>query len=308
MSAISRETPTSFEAALREVKAILSSRLDLIERDLIDTEAEQIVLAALRKTEGVRLNRVELYSRMRDRIPERAGDQSLILAMARAEGRLLQHLTGYQAFLEHEYEVSPDVLVPRPETEFLVSIALEDLRLSQPALGIEVGAGSGAISLELLSAIPSLRMLASELSPKAAQVARRNAERVLGPAPAAQARLKLMMAQDSLQVLEPFAGESGTADFLISNPPYLASESEVDPEVLAHEPREALFSPAADPVYFYRKFARDGGALLKPGGVLYVEIPHERATRIHDLFVASGWAIQILRDLTGRDRVLKASH
>src|SRR5688572_19221491 len=147
--AFSQERPHSFAEALKAAKRILSANHDLVKRGTVETEAEQIVLHAFRMESGKHLTRMELYSRVNDRFPELAGEQVLILSSARATGKLLQHLTGRQVFLDHEYEVSSDVLIPRPETELLVATILESFASTRgPLRGIEVGVGSGAISVE----------------------------------------------------------------------------------------------------------------------------------------------------------------
>ena len=152
--AFSRDLPTSFEDALKTARRILSSRGDLVSRGLVDTEAELIVIAALRASVGGKsISRIELFSRARDRMPDMAGQKVVTFSMARAEGRLLQHITGVQYFMSHEYEVGPDVLVPRPETEALVERAIAELGTEKnpPSLGLEIGIGSGVLSIELLA-------------------------------------------------------------------------------------------------------------------------------------------------------------
>lgn len=304
MSAISREAPHSYEDALRVAREILSRRRDLVAQGLIETEAERVVEGAFEKVNGKPLSRSELQLRLRDRLPAAEGEAVLRIAMARAQGMPLQYATGFQRFLEHSYAVGPGVLVPRPETELLARTIIEDFRArgAEPRRGIEVGLGSGAIAIELLAAFGALRMRGTELSPKAADYARRNAERVLGPG---YTRLEVIAVEDDRRVLEPFgAGEA--ADFLVTNPPYLSEIDEVADEVREHEPAEALFAPAGDPLYFYRRVAEGARPLLAPGGLAYAEIPHTQAIGVHRLFARAGWAPEILKDLTGRPRILRA--
>lgn len=280
-------------------KDILSTRRDLVERAVVQTEAEQIVIAALRKGLGQSISRIELFSRAKDRLSEGAAKHVVTLAMARAEGKLLQHVTGTQFFLHHEYEVSPSVLIPRPETELLASMAMT--RLLSPALGLEVGLGSGILSIELLARFPQLRMIATEVSAEAKSVAIRNASRILGSREAV--RLELRDASPG-EVLEPFVGLEGKADFLISNPPYLLrSRQEVDEEVDRCEPSVALYAPDGDPLYFYRKISEGAARYLVPRGWIFLEVPHERSREIADLFDPSEWTGEMVRDLSDRERV-----
>ena len=249
---------------------------------------------------------MDLYSRMGQPYP--ALTKLVEMAHARAGGALLQHVTGFQTFLNHDYEVSPDVLIPRPETEVLVTAALEYLRknIPSPVLGLEIGLGSGVLSIEMLAVFPKLKMVASELSPAAETIAWANAERILGDE--AHKRLQVLTARTPLEVTEPFIRENTSkADFFITNPPYLASTAEVESDVLANEPHAALFGPSGDPAHFYRVLAKEGVRLIRPQGVLFAEIPHERASSILEFFNHQGcWKSEILLDLTERPRVLIA--
>lgn len=307
--AFSREWPQSFADAMRLAEALLSADHELARKGLARPEAEQIVTAAYRLATGKRLGRAELYSRMRDRFPEAAGREVIIMSRARAEGKPLQHLLGHQAFLDHEYEVGPDVLVPRPETEGLVAYAIEELRGelgSGPAVGLEIGVGSGVISIELLSAFPSLRMVASELSERARARAARNAAKILGEGPAGSSRLKIVPSNGPAVVWGAFSEitDARGARFLISNPPYLSRTESIDRDVLAHEPHEALFAEGEDPLYFYRQIAAQAQSFLSPGGSLFLEIPPEKEVR--SIFEALCVNIRVLNDLNGRERILHA--
>jgi release factor glutamine methyltransferase len=184
--AFSREPPDSFRAALKMAQNLIERNSELAKRGTAAAEAEQILAAALRKTGQRALTRLEIYSRLNDRLSADAGQWVMIMAAARGEGKILQHLTGTQVFLGHEYEVGNDVLVPRPETEVLLSFAIDQITQSgaHPQLGIEIGIGSGVISIELLHHFRSLSMRASEASPAAAARALTNARRILGQAPA----------------------------------------------------------------------------------------------------------------------------
>lgn len=277
----------TFREALEEAARILSRNPRLVERGLVATESEQLLEAAYLRATGKTIARAEIFIRSQDEYP--APEFLERMAERRASGELLQHITGYQRFLNHDYEVGPEVLIPRPETEALVALAMQELR--DPSIGIEIGLGSGAISIELLARFSPLKMIATELTDVAAARARANAERILG----SSSRLEIRMARAD-QVLEPLAGIR--ADFLISNPPYLAAKSEVDDEVLQHEPHTALFAPASDPLFFYRKLAEATVSRV------FLELPHERAEEIRELFGKKSWSTELHKDLTGRDRIL----
>jgi len=307
-----RELPHSFWEALRIAKNILSSNAELVAQNRVDPEAEQLVLAAYRTSTGEQLSRIEFFSRIQDRFPESAAERLLILAGSRAEGRPLQHLTGFQVFLDHEYEVGPEVLIPRPETEVLLIAAVAELASKQitPKLGLEIGLGSGILSIELLARYPELFMVATEYSQTAYDRAQKNAEKILGTGLSGVQRLSAVRVEDSLQVWEPFQkilpSAETRADFLISNPPYLTQGDSIDEDVLKFEPHEALFSPTQDPLFFYRAIADKAGAFIKEEGYVFAEMPHERASEIVALFPTPLWNVEILPDLNQRDRVLIA--
>lgn len=278
----------------------------------LQSEAEQLVISALQKTcqkneKPNPASRFELLTQLNEEFPSTATELIFLTAKARAEGQPLQHLTGFQVFVDHEYEVSPAVLIPRPETEVLFSEARALLlQGEEPRLGIEVGLGSGILSIELLANFKSLQMVSTEYSAPAREVAFRNAGKILGTA---ASQLQILTPSSSLEVLEPALRHLNgkKVDFIISNPPYLSGAQEAEQSVVEHEPREALFAPHGDPNYFYRMLEAQSPSVLNPGGWLFLEIPHERFQVIWDLFrTKTCWESKILLDLTGRERVLIA--
>jgi len=315
MGAQNRDLPVTYREALIAARQVLSSNRDLILKGVIEPEAEQIVIAAVRLTSGKVISRSEIFTKSPEPYPQAAAEKLLTLAQQRAEGALLQHLTGVQQFLDHEYEVSRHVLIPRPETEILALTAirkLESLKRSV-TLGLEVGLGSGVLSIELLSRFPGLTMQASEVSVEAIEVARSNANRILGIEPTLK-RLQIFKATDVEKVMEPFdllleAKSPQRADFLICNPPYLtAFADETDLEVETHEPWAALFAPEGNPLFFYERIAEQAALYLKDeGGLVFLEIPHERSEEIEQCFRMNSWYTEIIADLTERPRVLVAT-
>ena len=212
----SRDLPHSFSEALRVARKILSSNHTLVAQARVESESELIVLGAHRLATGERLSRSDLYFRMKDRIPETSGEKVIVFSLKRAEGTPLQYVLGYATFLNHEYLVSPDVLIPRPETEILVNEALKILSRLKPSLGLEIGVGSGIISVELLSALGQLKMVGTEISSCAALVAKSNAQAILPE----ENRLSVLKSESAFDVMKPFVDEKiHDADFLISNPP-----------------------------------------------------------------------------------------
>jgi release factor glutamine methyltransferase len=303
--------PATFEEAIKMTAIILGTSSALAERGTIETESEQLVIGAFRKASGRSrsFGRNDLYVRVLDAFPREAGELLVVMANRRARGEPLQYLVGYQYFLNHEYDVDPSVLIPRPETEILVYEVTQTLKrqIEQPKVGIEIGVGSGCISIELLKLFPTLTMIGTDIAPGAIEVSRKNAAKILGDAFAE--RFDIRRAGAERDIFEPFEEapwlRSGRADFIVSNPPYLAEPGEAEAEVLNHEPKAALFAPEGDPLYFYRRILEGAEAFLKPSGYVFFECPHERIDRIGALF-GSDWKVEGYRDLNDRPRVLRA--
>jgi release factor glutamine methyltransferase len=303
--------PSTFEDAIKMTTIILSTSPTLVERGTIETESEQLVIGAYRKVSGRgrTFARNDLYVRVMDPFPLEAGELLISFANRRAHGEPLQYLLGYQYFLNHEYEVDASVLIPRPETEILVYEVTQTLKrqFEQPKVGIEIGIGSGCVSIELLKLFPTLLMIGTDTSAPAAAVASKNASKILGPEFAD--RFNIRITQNASEVFEPLDTaewlRSGRADFIVSNPPYLAEVSEAETEVVKHEPRSALFAPDGDPLYFYRKIVEGAEAFLKPSGYVFFECPHERIDRIGALF-GPDWKVDGFKDLNDRPRVIRA--
>ncbi len=210
----------------------------------------------------------------------------------------LQHLTGLQAFWRHEFRVTPDVLIPRPETELLVETALELLRGVERPLIVDVGTGSGCIALSLAAERPDACLHATDVSAPALEVARENARR-LG--------LEGRVAFHLGQILEPVTGLEGRIDLVVSNPPYVdpSERDGLEPEVRDHEPELALFPPG-DVLAVYRRLVPGACIWLRPGGFLGVEIAPTLADAVTGLFVGAGFEdVRVANDLAGRARLVR---
>ena len=228
-------------------------------------------------------------------------------SLRRAEAEPLQYILGKQWVLNHDYRVRPGVLIPRPETEWMISRIVRELKKNnfkeKQWLGCEIGFGSGAISIELLSEFQNLKMVATDISLEAHSCAMENAVDILGSLD----RLCLVYptAEDDVILDQLKESEPNQFQFLVSNPPYLCCvEDEIEYDVLNFEPKKALFPVAKDPLYFYNEIAANAGLILKGNGKIFLEIPHERAGQIFILFKKFGWSCVLEKDLTGRFRFL----
>ncbi len=202
----------------------------------------------------------------------------------------VSHIIGKRGFWNHEFMVNSDVLDPRPDTETLVAAALE-----QPFDNVlDLGTGSGAIILSLLAERPHAMGVATDISAKALDVARRNAGRI-GVAD----RVHFRQA-------DWFEGVSGLFDLIVSNPPYI-SESEMEslaPEVRDWEPHLAL-TPGGDGLSAYNALAQGLSAHLAPNGRAFFEIGYRQASDVKDIFTNAGFTrLDVLPDISGHDRVI----
>lgn len=221
-----------------------------------------------------------------------AADRFAALVTARAARAPVSHLTGQRLFWGRSFRVTPAVLDPRPETETLVALALEE----PFARVLDLGTGSGCILLSLLADRPAATGLGADLSPGALAVAQDNAAR-LGLQDRATFRLS-----------DWCAAVPGQFDLIVSNPPYIAAAEmpHLSPEVLGHEPHLAL-TDGADGLTAYRAIAAQAPAHLAPGGRLMVEIGPTQGPAVAALFAGAGLSgIRIHPDLDGRDRVVSA--
>jgi release factor glutamine methyltransferase len=230
-------------------------------------------------------------------VPADLGARFRALAAGRATRVPLQQLVGSQAFWRHDFMVTPDVLVPRPETEVLVEAALDLLRPLDRLVIVDVGTGSGCIALSLAAERPDAVVHATDVSAAALAVARENARR-LGLADRVAFHLG--------DLLEPVADLAGRIDLVVSNPPYVneAARDTLEPEVRDHEPAVALFAPG-DALSVYRRLAAAAAAALRPGGWLAVEVGAGQAEPVKAIGARCGLPdARSLPDLQGIPRVV----
>jgi release factor glutamine methyltransferase len=298
--------------------------------------AELLLMHAL----GV--DRTYLYAHPEQELDAAARERFFSLVAQRASGIPTQHLTGHQEFWGMSFEVTPDVLIPRPETEHLIEVVLERLgaradddseRTRAPIRIADVGTGSGCIAIALAKELSSAQIVATDISAAALGVARRNAARhevsthiefiecnmldgLLHESPFAPpsgpqgepATLRLRSGQANHPSPLLGACQSPPFDLIASNPPYIGrAEAAILPrEVREHEPEAALFGGETG-TEIYAPLIEQAEALLRTNGILVLELGYNSADNVSHLLDTQEWHdFRITKDLAGIARIASA--
>jgi release factor glutamine methyltransferase len=212
-------------------------------------------------------------------------------------GKPIQYIIGNVEFCDAVLSVSPDVLIPRPETAELVYLIADNEKERSPQHILDLCTGSGCIAIALAKAFPSAMVFAFDISAEAMAVAQKNAE-------CNHANVSFLIA-DILREENP-AGES--YDIIVSNPPYVRDmeKTMMNRNVLDYEPHLALFVPDDDPLIFYRHIAEFATKHLKTGGKLYLEINEALGNETAALLEKQGYRCIVHKDSFGKDRMIEA--
>ena len=274
--------------------------------------AELLLLHALGR------NRTWLYAHPEEEVPEATGDRFFALVRRRIGGEPTQHLTGKQEFWGLEFEVTPEVLIPRPETEHVIEVALDRLALHEIRHGrrpttkgdglqiADIGTGSGCIAVALAKELPSARMCATDISPAALEVARRNAVRH-----GVSERIDFALC-NFLEHCPSGEGQRGEQrplfDLIASNPPYIGRREapELPREVREHEPEIALYG-GEEGHEMYADIVSQAVRRLRAGGILVMELGHNSLRAVQALLGPAEWTnVGVTNDLAGIPRVIAA--
>jgi release factor glutamine methyltransferase len=282
-------------------------------------------------------DRTWLYTHPEETVAEVDAQEFLHLIARRATGVPTQHLTGKQEFWGLEFEVSPDVLIPRPETEHVIEVALErlahhKLRASRPQtttgeglLIADIGTGSGCIAVTLAKELPGATIYATDISPAALEVARRNATRhaVADGLRFVESNLLDRWLQAGAQHARPLLGPADAAssessrttrrppppfDLIVSNPPYIGRrEADTLPrDVREHEPPLALYG-GEEGSELCGALVLQAAGCLRTGGVLVLELGHNSLPAVQPLLKTPNWTnLRVTPDLAGISRVIAA--
>jgi len=266
--------------------------LESRERDAPRRTAEWIL------SELLDCNRAALYTRANEPVPSEVEGRFNELIERRAAGEPLQHVLGYTSFRGLRVDVSPAVMIPRPETEQVVETVLQAIDDVEAPRVLDVGTGSGCIALAVKHERPDAHVYACDVSTDALRVARRNSRRLGLDVTLIEANLF----SDTFSSRVP-----NRLDVLVSNPPYVP-ESEADtlsPVVREYDPDVALFA-RNDPLRFYRALAGTALALCTPEADVVLEVHAHYANEVAELLQEHGLVgVQIQPDLAGRPRIVR---
>jgi release factor glutamine methyltransferase len=277
-----RKVPASAGEVLQTARARLASISQYPRRDA------ELILAHVLGCDAT-----ALLTHPERMLSAKEAEQFETLLKRRLASEPVQYLTGTQEFFGLLFEVSPDVLIPRPETEHLVEAVLDRFERDAHPRIVDVGTGSGAIAVAIARALPRSQVTAVDLYPSALEIARRNAERhgVID---------RVTLLQSDLLA----AAGSTVFDVVVSNPPYIANGEVLEAQVANYEPRSALYAGPTG-LEIYERLIPQARKVLKPAGWLMMEIGYGQEAALRALLQA--WReIRFVSDLQGIPRVVHA--
>ena len=243
-------------------------------------------------------SRTDLPLRLDETIPDPQLEHLNSQAARRAKREPLQHILGTACFCGLEFQVTPAVLVPRPETEELIELAFEAAKTMPCPVIYDFGTGSGCIAVTLAKRLAKAKVIASDISDEALRLAKANAEQheVIKRVEFRQADGSALAAVEQVQLI-------------VSNPPYIPTSeiAALEPEVRDYDPRLAL-DGGRDGLEFYRMLARLGQVALTPGGSLIAEFGDGQEDEIESILREAAWpSVRFAEDLCGKPRIVIAS-
>lgn len=247
--------------------------------------------------EILQCKRLELYLSFEKPLNEKELNQYREFIRQRGSRIPLQYITGHVEFFGMEFIVNHNVLIPRPETELLVEkIILENNKSTEFRI-LDIGIGSGNISVVLAKHLPKARVTGIDISESAINTAKQNAG--------------LNLITDNLEIIRfdifnDDLSQLNKYDIIVSNPPYISQEdyNELEPELKFHEPRIAL-TDGNNGFTFYKKIINSAAQLLYPGGKIYFEVGKDQHTKIFKILLENNFRnVHFLKDYSGIDRII----
>lgn len=286
---------------------IIQKSGEFLERKGVDSPRLQVELIL---EQVLKMPRLQLYVNFERPITDNELDRLRDYVRRRGTREPLQHILGSTSFCGLEIEVGRQALIPRPETEMLAERAWKFLNArigsnsqlstqEQPSTVLELGVGSGCISVAIAVNSPTAQVTAIDLSDEALELAGRNVRRH-----ELADRVRLLKS-DGFNELSPAV----QYDLIVSNPPYIPSAEieTLQPEVRDHDPRTAL-DGGEDGLDFYRMLADQAAAWLRSGGAMMLEFGDGQAPVIGTIFKDTGWTVDaIVRDLADKERFIVLS-
>jgi release factor glutamine methyltransferase len=204
----------------------------------------------------------------------------------------IQYVLGYSWFMGKRFEVNPSVLIPRPETEELVSQIIQCIKHIKNGRLIDLGTGSGCMPIVIKDKLPNWQISAVDISDDALIVAERNAN---------SHQVQLDFLKDDILNM---SNVLGVFDVIVSNPPYvlMSDQTQMQKHVLDHEPHLALFVPDSDPCLFYRRIVDWAGDHLSAQGLIAFEVHEKYASFVAEILANDGFDVEIVKDLQDKDR------
>lgn len=245
----------------------------------------------------LKAKRIDLYTQFEQIVPEKKLAQFKELVKRRAAREPLQYIVGETEFWGLTIKVTPDVLIPRQETELLVEMAIKLVK-KKPQI-LDIGTGSGCIAIALAKHLGEASVIATDFSREALALATENVH-----THQLEDRIKLVLAD--IAPWRTFVAAGQKFDLIISNPPYIATSEfpNLQPEVRDFEPHRAL-DGGNDGLDFYRRITQDAADFLKPDGTILLEVGDTQAASVLGLLQKAGLVGTIHKDLAGMERIVR---
>jgi release factor glutamine methyltransferase len=265
-----------------------------------ENEAKSIIYLLLEHY--LNLSKIDIF--LDKNIPQTFDFQEIIRRIKAQEP--VQYIIGETEFYGRKFKVTPDTLIPRPETEELVQLTVNSYQSDSEPLPnnnnkpriLDIGTGSGCIAISLACELPDNQVYAYDISEEALKIAQENAE-----------RNGANVIFEKVNILEPFTIHRLPFTVIVSNPPYVmnSEKAEMERNVLEYEPHLALFVEDNDPLIFYRKIAEFTAKNLITKGLCIVEINQAFGLETAELFWNQGFSeVEVIKDMFGKDRIVKA--
>ena len=270
----------------KNISETLKQSINLLKKCNIENpiiNAEQLISHILG------MNKTDLYLNSKDILDNEKSDLIAQLIIRRTKHEPLQYIIGETEFYGCKIKVNPDVLIPRPETELLVEKVLRENVRSI----LEIGTGSGAIAIALAKQMKNVQIEATDISQKALNTARQNAE--------------LNNVSISFIQSDIFYNIKSKYDIIVSNPPYISKKeyNNLEPEIKDYEPEISLLAEE-EGLFYYKKILEKAKDYLTENGKIYFEIGFDQAEKIKEIAKENGFDdINVFKDLNGFDRIMR---